>query len=193
MNVAILLLVVGSFVVANAAPRRGKRFIDFVKEPFGSTGCDMSCPEILAIPQICGSDGKMYANNCLFEIAACENPDLVPLDEAGPCLMGEVGEEDGCEKPCTRESMLWPGICGSDGENYMNHCLFEIAQCKNPDLERILCPTVEQDGCVKPCPRIQMMPGICGSDGKTYGNNCEFEIAQCKNPDLTEEHKSYCD
>jgi hypothetical protein len=89
----------------------------------------------------------------------------------------EVEEHDHCEKGCTRELDM---LCASDGQTYNNHCLFEIALCRNAKLT-----VVDANGpckCEKDCSRE--LEQLCASDGKTYDNECLFNNAKCSNPKL---------
>ncbi|KAG7400644.1 hypothetical protein PHYBOEH_004911 [Phytophthora boehmeriae] len=47
-------------------------------------------------------------------------------------LIGAVEDED-CPTYCARDR--WP-VCGSDGKIYDNDCLLEVAQCKDPTIEK---------------------------------------------------------
>ena len=49
--------------------------------------CEKPCPNILR--PVCGSDGKTYDNECLFENAKCKNPSLT-ITHKGVCKGNNV-------------------------------------------------------------------------------------------------------
>ena len=146
--------------------------------------CSSACP--LMFKPVCGSNGETYSNDCLLEIAACENPEqniTVECRKKCPCK--------NCPQACP--AILKP-VCGSNGETYPNACMLENADCSNTE-QNI---TVE---CRKKCPCKNCPQGcltewepVCGSNGKTYGNDCELERAACENSEhnITMECEGKC-
>ncbi|GLE03246.1 hypothetical protein PINS_up012125 [Pythium insidiosum] len=110
---------------------------------------------------VCGSDGKTYRNQCLFEFAKCRDSKLkvahhrtcedvvivkhhatAPKTESKLSVHVHVSKtkenatkaSDECDDFCTRE--LEP-VCASNHKTYNNMCLFEAAKCRNPSLHLI--------------------------------------------------------
>ena len=157
--------------------------------PWGKSGslqdCDRGCPKTLK--PVCGSNGETYDNDCLLEIAACENPEQnITMECEGKCP---------CIHYCTGlcPAILEP-VCGSNGETYPNACMLENADCSNPEQNitvecRKKCPC---KNCPLACPAI--LRPVCGSNGETYGNDCDLERAACENSEhnITMECEGKC-
>ncbi|KAG0723955.1 Serine protease inhibitor dipetalogastin [Chionoecetes opilio] len=167
--------------------------------------CSKQCTRIF-LP-VCGSNGVTYNSVCLLEIADCESRAaggaVISLASEGPCGQtvqdntvagsGAQAEASSCPQECTR--ILLP-VCGSDGLNYNNLCLLQVADCESrrsggagvsitsegacgPPTEGTPVPvTPDAATCSKQCTRI-FLP-VCGSDGVTCNSVCLLEIADCE-------------
>eukprot|EP00923_Selenidium_pygospionis_P046797 GHVN01080807.1.p1 GENE.GHVN01080807.1~~GHVN01080807.1.p1 ORF type:complete len:563 (+),score=72.74 GHVN01080807.1:71-1759(+) len=98
--------------------------------------CGGPCP-LNYVPH-CASNGVLYGNSCHFEAARCEEPtlNLVPYKEGEDCGQRANAITATCEKACSGTDFF--PHCGSDGHTYGSLCLFEIAQCINPNLQLVL-------------------------------------------------------
>ncbi|PIK54375.1 hypothetical protein BSL78_08751 [Apostichopus japonicus] len=135
---------------------------------------------------VCGSNGQTYSNPCLFKYAQhCDDQTLTRLS-MGPCGREEV-TLDCSARICTNE---YAPICGSNGQTYINPCVFAYATyCDDPLL------SMEHAGrCRQEEPRIdcsrrgcsRQYEPVCGSNGQTYSNPCLFKYAQhCDDQTLT--------
>lgn len=151
--------------------------------------CDRACTR--EYDPHCGSDGKTYANKCIFNIGKCRNP-LLELAYRGEC-------KSACDQSCTEE---YQPVCGSDGVTYDNNCYFAVAMCKNRRLGLAYYGQCRQavislpkqrrlrSSCVRQCTE-EYYP-ICGTDGVTYENECYFGIATCMKPQLSTFHLGEC-
>ncbi len=144
---------------------------------------------------VCGCDGKTYANPCAanaagikkFTTGPCKGNVVVVVDP-GP----KNGDSDcigkGSSKPC---KSIPDNVCGCDGKTYLNPCAAEAAGVKR--FNRGPCTvktgtgvTAPDDECiVKPDPRISIncinvFDPVCGCDGKEYPNECLARAAGVK-------------
>ncbi|TYZ62864.1 hypothetical protein PybrP1_012896 [[Pythium] brassicae (nom. inval.)] len=83
---------------------------------------------------VCGSDGKVYYNECLFQNAQCRN-----------AALAKVADWNGhaCPTTCTQHiscKEIGKFLCGSDGNVYFGYCRLYSAQCVDPALQEIECP-----------------------------------------------------
>merc|ERR1712235_124400 len=75
------------------------------------------CPRIYA--PVCASDGKTYNNECLMQVAACENGQNLVVVSQGPCQ--QIADKD------LKCPMIYAPVCGSDGNTYSNECFLNAA------------------------------------------------------------------
>ncbi|XP_037789684.1 ovoinhibitor-like [Penaeus monodon] len=139
----------------------------------GECDCDRPCPFVFR--PVCSSDGITYNNDCLLDIAICQDPTL---------FKEHNGECDNCDRPCP---LVFQPVCGSDGITYESDCLLDIAICRDPRLFK------EHNGgcdCDRPCPFV--FRPVCSSDGITYNNDCLLDNAICQDPTLFKEHNGEC-
>lgn len=87
--------------------------------------------------KVCGSDGKIYDNECDFTIARCSPAESKPLVKLPmrACVAGENGRRKGGKRgkwgrhdKKTKEAMK---LCDTDGNTYANKCEFDIANACN--------------------------------------------------------------
>ncbi|DBA00261.1 TPA: hypothetical protein N0F65_007905 [Lagenidium giganteum] len=166
--------------------------------------CSAACPEILA--QVCGSDGKTYDNECLFEYAKCSQNLEIKIVSKSKCKSSGAGSQTGsssssgaaidCSKrPACME--IYQPVCGSDGKTYGNECELNVAKCDNKKLKvasKGECSSAAGSSsfdCSKPqCQEI--LAPVCGSNGKTYDNECELRVAACKDKKIKMVSKGRC-
>lgn len=106
--------------------------------------CDTDCPH--GGSQICGTDGRTYANRCVMRMQSCRAGTFVRKDYNGPCrtwtnnlvifyrllwwlsfvgLKGSFGSEQ-CMTNCPTNNSP---VCGSDGKTYANECFMRAESC----------------------------------------------------------------
>lgn len=106
---------------------RGFRHID--------NACPKVCPELYH--PVCGSNNKIYSNECFLRIENCGKNDVQIVD------MSECVTTPKCPHSCTP---LPDPVCGSDGLLYLNHCYFANLNCgkKTEKMPRSFCEQQQQ-------------------------------------------------
>lgn len=150
--------------------------------------CVSACPE--NYKPLCGSDGKTYSNECMFEYTKCSSGSttltVASEGECGSASSSSSGSDAACAQEFACLSVI-EYVCGSDGKTYNNACELKKAKCQNASLTQKStgeCGTGSSSsgadaGCTTTmCTKIYQP--VCGSDGTTYANKCEFTNAQCK-------------
>ncbi|KAJ3218409.1 hypothetical protein HDU67_005732 [Dinochytrium kinnereticum] len=94
-------------------------------------------------PEVCGSDGVTYWNDCMLYMDGCSKG--IERVFVGKCEDAEIlfgGEEegvigDGSFSECDgiRCRMEEENVCGSDGVTYLNQCFLTIAQCHDKKVQ----------------------------------------------------------
>jgi hypothetical protein len=137
---------------------------DTCKEPAGICSCTCEQWEGVTGWEVCGSDGKDYANPCAAECAG------IPKFVKGTCN----------QCPCTAAEKVAQAYCGVDNNTYPNFCALKCAiggeDCVWPADN---CPEVMYQGeCkVEECGSGDAIcdttfDPVCGQDGFTYWNKC---------------------
>jgi len=109
--------------------------------------CNKACTFIFN--PVCGSDGEVHANFCVFLGAQCEAEKAgsslylagLPNDTSDCADTYANLTPDKCKIDCPRGGQ--DQVCGSDGVTYDDRCSFEVARCQlklnNVELKIVTC------------------------------------------------------
>ncbi|XP_063600955.1 ovoinhibitor-like isoform X2 [Penaeus indicus] len=185
---SVLGLVTGAARPQNSAPAPAPAPITSATSrptSVGNTGsgtprCRDECQ--LGFRPVCGTDGKVYANECKLRVASCHDPTIQKKNDGV------------CEKDC---SIVCPDdvepVCGSNGVTYRNSCFYTIARCRDPDVRKVAnapCANRRDSKCDFACDKS--INPVCGSDGRTYRNQCELEANACTKTSLIKLYNGQC-
>ena len=106
----------------------GKKNLVFSEEEPDPENCDMICPAIWT--PLCGSDGKTYSNDCVFNMEKCLQKGNLEIAHQGKCPEPEPEpvlpiSDKKCDWMCDKS---YKPVC-SDGKIYSNFCMFKKEKC----------------------------------------------------------------
>jgi len=141
---------------------------------FRSLSCPNYCPKV--IDPVCGSDGKIYKNDCERRKINCG--DDVELADWKVCRANSGLTQ--CKHHCDKDPDM---VCGTDGRTYINHCYLMVEHCqKGVSLSHYgSCTntTTTTTTCPESCVGAARDGPVCGSDGNVYKNTCVMQRDTC--------------
>jgi len=135
----------------------------------------LPCPKYCSkdISPVCGSDGKIYKNDCERRKINCgDDVDKVDWSE---CQYNSGLTN--CEHHCDKEPDM---VCGNDGRTYINLCYLMVENCqKGVELSHYGGCGNGTQTCPDNCVGAERDGPICGSDGNVYKNTCQMKLKTC--------------
>ncbi|XP_029831331.2 extracellular protease inhibitor 10 isoform X2 [Ixodes scapularis] len=134
--------------------------------------CPDKCLDIY--DPVCGRDGKFYPNLCIMQRRNCGK--RIGTQDLAVCIakVRESRRLDACPKTCPE---IYEPVCGSNGEVYLNECVFRQENCGRSTSLVPLGRCVSASKCPKRC--LPILDPVCGSDGQRYLNHCRMQEANC--------------
>lgn len=149
--------------------------------------CNPICARVYE--PVCGSNSVTYANQCLLDYASCKNPRVSKFSD-GKCAAKKKGK--GCvPEICSSEEDY---VCASNGESYLNSCMFDNAQCQFPELSILHEGECNEDTVLKcstlTCPKytecredadleVAYCADVCAAERCGEQEECQLLDAEC--------------
>ncbi|XP_069115834.1 uncharacterized protein [Argopecten irradians] len=182
-----------------ASPDQVQGELDHLTSHFGDHLCidllllDCRNHHAHADEQICGSDGRTYANHCYFVHATCMFEDLI-VSAHGPCVLTS-------DKPSTvMPTTAMPVVAGSTMQptaipgstmmpttaSTMMTMMSTTVKSSSQVIQSVFCQNKDSIKC-----DLQIL-FVCGSNGNLYPNQCELSKAACDDTSLVKVDISMC-
>ncbi|XP_021362628.1 agrin-like [Mizuhopecten yessoensis] len=216
-HLTIALLAVSVAFVAGANHHHGQEYqtaspgevqgeLDHLTSHFGSHLCIdllmLDCRNHLAHPdeQLCGSDGRTYANHCYFVHASCMFAHL-SVSGHGPCVVTTAMPTAGSTMMPAASTTMLPAagstMMPAAGSTMMpavsttamtTKFTMQLTTVKSSSqvIQSVFCQNKDSINC------DLAIAFVCGSDGHLYPNRCELSKAACDHPSITEVAISMC-